>query len=325
MAELSARQGATSPAHRRRDQFVVWRASHRHFAREALRRLLATPLATAATLAMLGIAIAVPTLLQVGVSNLQRWSGQSSAGLELNAYLRAGIEQEPVELGAWLATQNLVLKQQFISPEQALEELAALAGDDSARLARSLPQNPLPATLRIVLQQRGELASTADELASALRSRPEVESVSFDLEWFRKADALVNFAAQLRLATALLLGAGVVLVIGNSVRVAIESRREEIVVAKLVGATHGYARRPFLYLGAWLGAGGALLALVLSGICLLALTYYISPIEKAFGHEIGLRGLSASNALQILGGSATLGWLGAWLVAAQQLRRIEPS
>ncbi|NNC55761.1 MAG: hypothetical protein HKO07_08585, partial [Pseudomonadales bacterium] len=200
MAELLTRQGATSPSHSRREQLAVWRASHRQFARQALQRLLATPLATAATLAMLGIAIAVPTLLQVGVSNLQQMSGQHSAGLEINAYLRPQFDAAPTELMAWLGEQDLVLEQNFVSAADGLNEFATLVGERAAALARSLPENPLPATLHIVLQQRAGMADTADELASALRSRPEVEAVSFDLEWFRKAEALVGLAANLHLA-----------------------------------------------------------------------------------------------------------------------------
>lgn len=273
---------------------------------------------------MLGIAIAVPTLLQVGVSNLQQISGHNSAGLEINAYLRPGLDDAPSELMGWLDGQELVLQQKFISAEQGLKEFASLVGEEAAALAGSLPDNPLPATVHIILQQQAGMAETADELASALRSRPEVEAVSFDLEWFRKAEALVNLAANLHIAALLLLGSGVVLVIGNSVRVGIESRREEIVVAKLVGATHAYARRPFLYLGLWLGAGGALLGLLLTGLCLLALTHYISPIEEAFGTSLGLHGLSLPAALWVLLGSAALGWLGAIIACAQQLHRMNP-
>jgi len=275
MLDLTAKQGATAPTLNWRERLRVWRKSHRYFARQSARRLMQKPLATLLTLLMLAIAIALPTLMYVALQNVARWTDYSDAGLEITAYLHtpAGADSEGFDwqahaqpLSARISRLEGVDTVEFISPARALERLEAIVGQSSEEIIQSLPRNPLPAAMRIVVDKKQELASTADRLEKQLATLHEVESVSVNLDWFRKAQAMVDLAARINLAVSLLLGLGVVLVIGNVVRVAIDSRRDEILVAKLVGATDAYARRPFLYLGLWLGAAGAVVALALSAV-----------------------------------------------------------
>ncbi len=337
MLDSPLKQGATSPALGWLGQLRVWRDSHRQFAKQSFGRLLEKPLATLVTLAMLAIAIALPTLLHISVQNVARWTSYTDAGLELTAYLHrlnntprnsstAGAETQDSgrALVSRIRSMEGVKDVEFISPQAALLKLELIAGADSTEIINSLPENPLPAAIRIVVGKRAELAATANAIATQLNKLPEVDSVSFNLDWFRKAQAIVQLAERINIAASLLLSLGVVLVIGNTVRVAIESRRDEILVAKLVGATNAYARRPFLYLGVWLGAAGALLALAISSLSVLALTYYIEPLEEAYSTNISLQGLSLSAALLIFLASVSLGWLGAWVMCSNQISAIEP-
>lgn len=333
MRDTPLKQGATSPMLSWRDQLRVWRDSHRLFAKQSFDRLWEKPLATLVTLTMLAIAIALPTLLHLGVKNVSSWVSYSDSGLEMTAYLHMPTFQgqsitdynsEGQALALRVAQLSGVKQVEFISAEDALLRLEAIAGAGSIDIIDSLPANPLPAAIRVVVGQGPELASIANALAQQIKVLPEVESVRFNLEWFQKAQAIVQLVLRINLAASVLLGMGVVLVIGNTVRVSIASRREEILVAKLVGATNAYARRPFLYLGVWLGATGAAMALIISFACMYALTYYIKPLEAAYSTNISIQRLSADTALVIFLASASLGWVGSWVICSNQISKLEP-
>ena len=127
------------------------------------------------------------------------------------------------------------------------------------------------------------------------------------------------------LLTAALLGLGVVLVVGNTIRLDILNRRTEIEVMKLVGATDGFARRPFLYSGVWYGLGGGVLALLVVEAAVILLAKPVSRLAGLYGSQFQLRGLGWGLGLAVLGGAVLLGWAGSWIAANRHIRGIEPT
>ena len=115
-----------------------------------------------------------------------------------------------------------------------------------------------------------------------------------------------------------------VLVVGNTIKLSIDNRREEIIVTKLVGATNAFVRRPFLYMGLWFGLIGAIIALVLLTLAKFALTNSLDALSELYGSAISLKGLGLLNSLTLVLSGAMLGWLGAWLASSQHIRALEP-
>ncbi|HVR51078.1 MAG TPA: FtsX-like permease family protein, partial [Pseudorhodoferax sp.] len=143
--------------------------------------------------------------------------------------------------------------------------------------------------------------------------------------WRQRLDAWLGFGARLVQVLSLLLGLGAVLVVGNTVRLDIQARREEIGVLQLLGASDGFIRRPFIYLGAWYGLGAGLLALGLIGACGLALRPPLAALSGSYGSPFVLHGLDALHSGLVLLGTVVLGWLGAWLVTGHFLRQTRPT
>jgi len=301
----------------------IWRSQHIEQLRDSLGRLIDRPFASSITLVLLTIAILLPCLLYMGIRNIEHWVNYSENGFEVSAYLQLNTsETRAKELFAEIRQWPAVKSVRFVSADEAINSLSLNIG--AADIISSLDSNPLPPTLLVSLAGLENLEADAQSIAQRLQAVKSVDSVEYNISWFKKAQALVGLGKRLAVGLAAILGVGVLLVVGNTVRLAIEGRSEEILVAKLVGATDGYVRRPFLYMGAWLGSLGALLAVFLTGICWFVLTYYIGPLEKAYNTQIPLSGLPLPLLLGILLGCTLLGWLGAWLISSSHLRRIEP-
>ena len=180
-------------------------------------------------------------------------------------------------------------------------------------------ENPLPSLL-IVIPEGDEMA-----LAGALRALPEAALVQHDAEWRQRLDDWLEFGARLVLVLGVLLGLGALLVVGNTVRLDIQARREEIGVLQLLGATDGFIRRPFLYLGAWYGLGSGALALTLLAVTGMALRAPVAELAASYGSGFALRGFSPLQLLAVLVGSGALGWIGASVVTGHFLRQTRPT
>ena len=210
----------------------------------------------------------------------------------------------------------------YISPNEAKQSFEQREG--FAGLIDSLPNNPLPGLISLNISSRTLSNEDATQLKQKATLINGVDRVMMDLQWFQKISAIVSLFSQLATGLTVLLAVGVMLVIGNTIKLAIDSRREEIIVIKLIGATNAFIRRPFLYLGLWLGSGAALLAVGLSKISEYALTYAVQSVITAYGAEITLLTLGISDSLILLAVGAALGLTGAWLAADHRIRSLEP-
>ena len=226
------------------------------------------------------------------------------------------------ELVAELRADSRVAEVDLIDRDQALAEFRASSGLTDA--LDFLDENPLPHTLLITPEERSRSAAGVQTLVTYVEGLPGVERVQVDLGWLQRLNAITELLTRATWALAVLLGAAVVLVIGNTVRLAIENRRDEIVVAKLVGGTDAFVRRPFLYTGAWYGLGGGLVAWVLLQVSLWWLGGPVERLAGLYQSRFTLAGLGIDGGLALIIMAMVLGWLGAWVAVKRHLDDIEP-
>lgn len=289
-----------------------------------LGQLSRRPFATFMTVAVIGIALAMPAGLYVLLSNAQRmvtgWEGAS----QISLFLKSGInESRAQQLAEQLRRRPEIVSTDYISRDNALEEFRRLSGFGEALGA--LEENPLPAVLVVRLKKDVTDPARIESLLEDLRKRAEVDIAQLDMQWVKRLYALMAMVERGVLVLASLLGLAVLLVVGNTIRLAIQSRRDEIVITKLIGATDAFIRRPFLYSGAWYGIGGGLLALLLVQLSLFILKQPVHNLALLYSSSFALHGLDFHTATFLLGGGALLGLLGSWLAVGRHLKDIEPN
>ena len=298
-------------------------ARHAQVALSSLGRLYRAPLASMMTAAVLGIALALPTGLYVLTNNLQRLSTQWDGGANISLFLRDSIATEQAqklqrELQRWQEVESV----QLITPDQALAEFRELSGFGD--VLGALQDNPLPAVIAIKPADSHADAEAAAALMDRLRALPEVDIAQLDLQWVKRFRAIVDIVRRSIWVMAALLGLAVLLIVGNTIRLEIQGRHTEIEITKLIGATDGFIRRPFLYSGVWYGLSGALLAVVLVELAFLQLHGPVRQLAGLYQSGFSLQTLSFGATLALLGAGAALGLLGAGLAVGRHLAAIEP-
>ncbi|NGP53434.1 permease-like cell division protein FtsX [Thioalkalivibrio sp. XN8] len=300
-----------------------WTRLHAQTLVGSLGRLARQPLGTAMTIAVIGIALALPVSLYLLVDNLQGVSGHWEEGIEVSLYLEPG---QPLAQARSMADEiagwEEVGATGLVSAEAALEEFRAGSGLGDALGA--LEHNPLPHLVTVRPAPGHDSPEAIEALAERLRALPEADLVQADADWVRRLFAMLEIARRLAAMAALLLAVGVLVIVGNTIRLDIQNRRQEIEVMKLVGGTDGFIRRPLLYGGTWYGLGGALAALLIVQAGLWALADPVARLAGLYGSGFRPAGLGLAGALFLLGAGTALGWLGAWVSATRHLRRVEP-
>jgi len=302
---------------------VTWVTRHLQSMFAALGRLLRRPLSTLLTTLVIAVALALPAGLWLVVKNARAATGDLATAVQVTAYMKVGTPiARADQLARQLRERPEVASVRVIPAEQALKEFREYSGFGSALDA--LTDNPLPHAL--VVQPRVEQrdGGTIEALRAFLTAAPDVDIVQADAEWARRLAALLDVLRTLFLAAAGLLAVGVLAVIGNTIRLEIGARREEIEVTKLVGGSDAFVRRPFLYAGLFQGLFGGLLSLGLVALVIAAVEAPIARLTALYGGRFRLGGLSLEEAGIVLLVGASLGLLGAWIGAARHLSRIEP-
>jgi cell division transport system permease protein len=151
-----------------------------------------------------------------------------------------------------------------------------------------------------------------------------VDIVQLDTEWVSRFNAILDVVRRVVLLAAGLFALGILVIVGNTIRLDIENRRDEIEVTKLVGGSDAFVRRPFLYNGVWYGLGGGAIAWLIVAVVILVLSDPVQKIAGLYGSGFSLHGLGAEGSLALVGGGIVLGWLGSFIAATRELRGIEP-
>jgi cell division transport system permease protein len=301
-----------------------------YFARHAqtlvgsLGRIVQQPFATLMTMGVVAVALALPLFLDVTLQNLRSATGTWNEAFDLSVYLdkKAGAARAAA-VAKQLRLRADVAAVRVITADQALEEFRANSGFGKALDA--LGDNPLPDTLIVTPTLSASTPEGTDALKLAIGAIADVNTVQLDTEWVKRLRAMLDILRRVVLLTAGLLGVGVVLIVGNTIRLDILNRRAEIEVMKLVGASDGFARRPFLYSGIWYGLGGGVMALVMVAIAAAVLARPVDQLAGLYGSEFHLQGLGFEVGSGVLIGAVSLAWFGSWLAATRHIRAIEPT
>ena len=315
--------GASQSRTTLRDRSQAWLQHHRLSARDSLRRLLYNPLASVLTWLVIGIALALPVSLFVALDNVRSVSGQWDSPAQISLFLRAEMSlQAARQLELRLAAWPGVAETRLVSRQDALLEFQQLSGFGD--VLQNLDDNPLPNLILVTPADEFLHSEKAAGLQAQLQEEAGVERALLDMAWVQRLNALMHLSQRLVLVLAAILALGVLLVIGNTIRLAIENRRDEIVVVKLVGGSDAFVRRPFLYTGLWYGLGGAMLAWLTVSLALWGLRSPLSALSLLYQSGFQLQGLGPMGGLQLLLLGALLGLSGAWLAVSRHLSKIQP-
>ena len=287
----------------------------------AVTRVVDRPLGSLMTILVIAIALVVPAGLRVMVDNARALSGTWQGAADFTVYLEMAVDEPAAEaLAEQVGERDDVEQAELLARSDALAEFRAYSGFGEA--LDMLDENPLPHA--IIVRPAGTGADL-DRLVEDLNALEETALVQLDTEWLERLRAILELARRVVDVTSVLLGLAVIVVIGNTIRLEIGNRREEIEIIKLVGGSDGYIRRPFLYLGLCYGVGAGILAAL---IIVLGLGLVASParaLMELYGSDYRLAGLSPADAAWLLGMGGFLGWAGAGIAVARHLREIEPS
>lgn len=302
----------------------AWKAHHRTSCVESLLRIVRAPLQSLLTALALAIALMLPAALLVALNNIAHLGERWDASPRLSVYLKP--QMDPTALTALqnqIQGRSGIKSVAYISPDEALKKMQNFA--ELAEIIQGLDRNPLPPTLIVTPLLDGEHLTGLEALAGELRREPIVDQVELDLLWVRRLEQWLRLGRQFALGLGGLFTLGALIVVGNTVRLAIENRRDEILVTQLVGGTQGYIRRPFLYTGAWYGLFGGLLASLSLAIGFALLRLTTQELAATYQTDFILQGLGVFGSLGLIVISSFIGLFGARLAVGRHLRALAPT
>ncbi|MDG2288996.1 MAG: permease-like cell division protein FtsX [Woeseiaceae bacterium] len=302
--------------------FSIWLARHTSTSLGALGRLSRQPFASLMIILVIGVTLALPAAINVIVKNMQSVSNSWSNALDFSMYLKKGLTVSDAEDLANLIRQRADIESVgLITADEALLEFKKQSGFGKA--LNQLSENPLPHAL-VIRPSSGNTGASLTLLQEEIRNLPETELVQVDTEWVQRFHAILDIVRQAISIGVVLLGIAIVVIIGNTIRLDIENRREEIEVTKLIGASNAFVRRPFLWTGFWYGLLGGAFALLLVQYGLYLLREPVSRLAGLYQGKIAVASLTITESSAIIGIAVFLGLFASWVTAARHMRRIEP-
>ncbi|MEO5342373.1 MAG: permease-like cell division protein FtsX [Gammaproteobacteria bacterium SHHR-1] len=287
--------------------------------RQTLSRLARQPGSSLMTLGVIAITLALPAGLHLVLDSAQGLSRHWAGGSSISAFLKPDLNAAH---GARLLHEIQALEgveqAQLLTQEEALTEFSLFSGFDEA--LGLLEENPLPMVVLIRPDPALTSPEPMEQLLTQLRQEPQIEHVVLDLEWVRRLAAITETASRVVLLLWLLLGLAVVLVIGNTIRLEIRNRQEEIILIKQVGGSDAFVRRPFLYTGLCYGLFGGLGAWLLILLAAVILEGPITELASLYQSDYRLALFNLQTLGLLLLGGPLLGLLGAWSASGQHLR-----
>jgi len=304
-------------------RFVMFFVHNAQQAVGSLGELVRNPFASMMTMAVLGLSLTLPATLYVVVKNTQAVGAQWQEASEITLFLRKGLSEREVET----FKQRMALDKQIdsvtlIPKAEALEEFKTYSGFGEA--LDYLNDNPLPDVLLVTPVTNMRSPAAAEALVQRLQREREVDFGKLDVEWLTRLQALLNLVRDGFGGLAFLLCLSVVLIVGNTIRLNILSKRDEIVVMKLVGATNGYIQRPFLYTGVWYGIVGGVIAWIATSLLLWWIDGSVMRITELYEGQFKLAGLSFVEMMLLWAIAVALGLVGSYLAVRKHVSAIEP-
>ncbi len=296
---------------------------HLQAAVASLTALYRKPFATMMTILVIAFTLVLPALFWVMSDNMHHLTQQWNQSGRISLYLKPSLSS--ADETAFLLRIEKTAGVGLVALKSAAEGLAELQQQEGMQdVMRYLPENPLPAVIEVTPELDIKTPEKLEQLYLQLKSYPQVELAKFDIQWVSRLQAIIGFIDTLAHGLMILLALAVVLIIGNTLRLAIHSRHEEIQILKLIGAKDSFIIRPFLYSGIWYGLAGAIFAVLMVNIFVLSLTLVVNQLVVAYEMHYSLVGLSLRQIGLLICSASILGWLAACLSVKKQLAHIEP-
>ena len=299
--------------------FLLWRMRHLEAFKQSFQKFRQSPVAMGLTISVIGIALALPALLMILLHNLESLGAGWKNNTQISLFVKMNESYTNIlSLVQALQADSDIAKVTYISPQEGLAAFEQASG--MTHLAEALPANPLPAVIQINPAVKMQSPLAVQSLVRELEQLPETDFVQLDMAWVVRLFAILNTVREMVLGIGILLSIGVILIIGNTIRLATENNRDDIDVMQLIGAAHAYVRRPFLYTGMFYGLFGGILAWVFVELILLFLNRPIIELASAYQSHFKLIGLGFSGTMALWVLSGFLGLMGSWLVLSYYLR-----
>jgi cell division transport system permease protein len=303
-------------------RFIMFWVNHVRQALFSLGELWRTPSASILTIGVLGVSLTLPATLHLLVKNVQQVSDSFTQAAEISLFIKDGTDDRQINsLLKILQADNDIARVTHISKQQALDEFADVSGFGAA--LTYLTDNPLPDVLLVL--PKNTSAGSARQLLERLSKERIVEFGKLDIDWLTRLDAIVGLLRQAVLVIAVLLLGAVLLIIGNTIRLSIMSKKDEIEIMKLVGATDAFIQRPFLYSGVWFGVFGGLLAFLIVEAMLWWLQGAIGSVTSLYDSDFRLMAFSVTEFFSLMLLAVLLGLTGSYLSVRRHISAIEPT
>lgn len=296
-----------------------WLTQHRLALAQVLVRMWRNPLSLLMMATVIGVTLSLPAMLYITLANVQRFAGNFDTPPQISLFLHTDAPTNAAQaLTERLDKHTAVASYRFIARAAAWEELQKSTG--LADIAGGLEQNPLPDAF--VIRATGDDPAAVERLQQEMKQWPEVEHAQVDAAWVKRLHSLLQLGNKLVLVIASLLGVALLVITGNSIRLQFMTQHDEIELSRLIGATDRFIRRPFLYAGALYGLMGGLAALLLLAATVWLFNQSIADLAQSYATDFHLMLPMADIGLVLIGGSALLGWIGAYWVTSRSLASI---
>ncbi len=303
--------------------FNAYLLNHAHGLFSSLGRLTRTPFTSAMTVLVLAIAISLASSFYIVVANIQQLTGNLESSNQMSLFLHDNVTDAAGQKLAEQLQQNpSVGAVKFITKKQALDEFKANSGFSDA--LNALERNPLPSVIQVLPKNALESSEDIEKLMSDFKQFPQVDFVQVDMQWVARLQTIMLIASRGVTLVSVLLGFAVTFITGNTIRLELQSRQNEVFISKLVGATHSFIQRPFLYTGFWLGFIAGFLGWLIVTVMLLILETPVEKLSTLYNSSFDLLFLSFSEFILLLMISSVLAVVGSWVVLNYQLRQLKP-
>lgn len=274
------------------------------------------------TVAVIGITLSLPGGFYLFLKNIDAISGDFRSSTQISVYLDLKLnEKQARNLERQIADMDSVTATRFISREQSLQDFRRDSG--FGKSIDTLSSNPLPHTIVV---EPGEIDTFAvRNLANSLQAMPGVKIAKLDTEWLERLYTIIEIAKRSVVIITILFAFAVLLIIGNTIRLDIQNRYQEIIVTKLIGATDAFIRRPFLYGGVWYGLLGGIISWLIVEIGYLAISGPLERLNLLYKSDMNLITFSFQDFIILIAASTLLGLAGSWIAVARHLNQIEPT
>jgi len=303
--------------------FKAYLLNHAHGLFSSLGRLSRTPFTSVMTILVLAVAISLAGCFYIIVANIQQLTGNLQASNQMSLFLKEHVTESAAQKLSEQLKQNANIESiKFINKSQAMNEFKANSGFGEA--LNALESNPLPHVIQVLPKHVLDNREALDQLMAEFKQIPQVELVQVDMQWVERLQAIMLIASRGVMVVSVLLGFAVTFITGNTIRLELQNRQDEVYISKLVGATHAFIQRPFLYTGFWLGFIAGFSAWLIVTVMLLILETPVEKLSALYSGSFELLFLSFGEFILLLMITSILAVLGSWVVLHYQLRQIKP-